>query len=363
MIREANSTQVPRGVRSEDRITVDAIRYYIPLFHAGDAAVNKLETGEHTETERAHLLTRAALRDAVVEKITSLCQPLMTKEINNLIKNSHLKGREDLFDLLYYAGINGMLKGLRHFDVDKLNTSSTNYLFQWIVTYAKKELLVAEAPFGVAPSRFQQLKKISAVRKRMSEEMGRYASNEEVLEYFLSGKADIKNMNGRKSDKDKPYEVNRRMTLEIVAEQEYFEKNLNHVSLLDPLEDHAAEVKMSEAAATPFAETLFGVFVSEQPFTVEAVAVLMSDLSSPDITDAQMAVVESMDKKTYRSLSAQWKACLSDGDGVFYRFLTQNRRQGFDEFDVNSVVSFMTEFSRTHKVRDYSRLFEKGAVV
>lgn len=347
---------------TNDRITVDALKFYVPLFHAGDKATERLLEDENIlASERNTLEIQSRLKKLATDKIASLSGPLMTREINKLIKGSHLNGREDMFDLLYYAGITGLVKGLRHFDVDKLNKSSTNYLFQWIVTYAKKELNIIEAPFGIAPSRFQKYKKISAVRKKLSDELGRYAENDEVLVFFHSGRADVKNMNGRVEKSDKPYASNQSITLELVAEQEHFEKNLSYVSLIDPLEDYAGEVRLSEDDSAPFTETLFGVFLYSYNFTPVARAVFMSDLGTSNIPMELEELVVSLTAVEYRRVSNLFKEVLRDVDGPFYSFLVDNL-DNFEDFDITGTMEQIKSYDKAVNSSKYLILFDEKKV-
>lgn len=343
---------------TNDRITLEALKFYIPLFHIGDKATEKLlEGGKLDAGERNALESRAMLKKMVIDKIAALSGPLITREINKLIKNSHLNGREDLFDMLYYAGINGMVKGLRHFDVEKMQKSSTNYLFQWIVTYAKKELAVIEAPFGIAPSRFQKYKKISAVRKKLSDELGRYATNEEVHEFFITGKADIKTMSGRLDKGNKPYAVNKNMQIELIEEQEHFEKNLSYVNLIDPLEDHNAENLTSQTDASPFSHTVFGVLLSTYNFTDKAKAVLMSELKYED-NDPKLAKINSeLSATEHKNLSNRWKDLMKDINGPFYEFLKDSENQTFEQFDVGSTLKAIELAGAEVKEERYLPLF------
>lgn len=348
---------------TNDRITLEALKYYIPLFHIGDKATEKLLSGSYSPGERNALESHALLKKMVIDKIAALSGPLITREINKLIKNSHLNGRDDLFDILYYAGINGMIKGLRHFDVEKMNKSSTNYLFQWIVTYAKKELAVIEAPFGIAPSRFQKYKKISAVRKKLSEEIGRYATNEEVLEFFVTGRADIKTMSGRLDKGDKPYAANRNMTLEMVEEQEHFEQNLSYVGLMDPLEDYNSEATMSKSDNSPFSHTIFGTFLSAYNFTEKAKAVLVSDLKYDDVDEALIKIASEMTSTEYKNLSARWKDLMKDNDGPFYIFLKKHEHQNFEQFDVSEALKSIETLGAEVKTERYLPLFIENRIV
>lgn len=347
---------------TKDRITIDSLKYYVPLFHIGDQATERLLEAGLSSAEKNSLETRARLKELSVNKIAALSGPLITQELNKMITSSHLNGREDLFDILYYAGINGLIKGLRHFEVDKINKSSTNYLFQWITTYAKKELTVIEAPYGIAPSRFQKYKKISAVRKRLSENIGHYADNDEVLAFFQSGGADMRSMNGRVSDSGKPSVANLSMTLESIEEQEHFEKNLSYTALIDPLEDYSYELRFSKADDAPFFETVFGTFISSYNFTRDARAVFLSDLKSVSITQDEATAVLQMTSAEYKNLSNRWRDLMRDVSGPFYNFLKTVERDRFREFDVDKTLAAIESQEKSVKPERYLPLFENKEV-
>lgn len=345
--------------QGNERITVEALRFYVPIFHAAVAAENRLLSDEKlTPMERNSLETQARLKGLAIDKIASLSGPLITRELNKIISKSHLANKDEgLFDLLYYASKVGLEKGLKHFSVDKLDVSATNYLFQWLLTYAKKELSAAEAaPYGIAPSRFQRYKKISAVRKKLTEQLGHYATNEEVLEHFHSGAADVKTMSGRKATAGKPSEVNRNMTLTMVEEQEQFEKNIFTQELLDS-ESHTSEVKLSSLDSAPFSETLFGVFMARYNFTMTARAVMMSELQASDISELEAFAVARIEQKEHRKLSTLWKELLKDKRSPFYEFLISVRDDGFDDFDVEHTIKVIEASAAPAKLR-WTYLFD-----
>lgn len=350
-------------IRKEDRITVDALKYYVPLFHQGDWAEQKLmEQGEElTPAARNQLQTVMKLKELSVNRIAELSGPLMTREINKIISTSHLRSHDDLFNILYYAGIGGMKRGLRRFEVDKMNASSTNYLFQWIVTYAKKELVALESPFGIPPSRFQRYKKISAVRKRLSDALERYATNDEVYDYFQSGQADMRSMNGRVANKGKPSQANLDISLELIEEQERFEKEMLVVDLMDTQEGFVADSRLREDNVPLFSETAFGVFIDSYNFTDEAKVVLMSDLHSNSFTIKQAKLLEDLPKKNYNRISTQWSNLLKDKGGIFHQFLMENIGSGFSQFDIRGAIAAIEAQNKSGL--NYKNLFENESMV
>lgn len=340
------------------RITVEALRFYVPIFQKADVYY---ETYAADVTPENKTLVEAALklREMAVDYLMDLAKPLMVKEIHRMLSTSHVrKNDESLFDLLYYAGRGGAIRGLRHFDVDMIDKSATNYLFMWITTYAKKELNAIEAaPFGIPPARFGVYKKISAVRKRLSENLDRYATNEEVLDYFLSGKADMKTMSGRKSNSEKPSRANQNMTLEAIEEQEYFEKNLISQNLIDPLDQQTSKTIFGSFSEIPFRETLFGVFLDSYPFSKEARVALMSELQV-NMNDDEHVLLENMDSLTLKRLSFRWKLLMKDQNGLFAEFLEKVKHDGYQELDIARTLKTLKAQPDLIKASQWEMLLE-----
>lgn len=347
----------PNQKYEHSRLTVEDLKTIIPLFNLGIEAEALLENPKGlTINEINKLDNQVRLKKLATDKICGLAAPLITRELNKLIKSSHLRNKIELFDLLYYAGVNGMIKGLYHFDLKKMDKSSTNYLFQWLTTYARKELNRLETPAGVAPSRFQKYKKISAVRKKMTEELGE-VSNEDILEYFHSGKAEIENFSGPLKKKKGVSQANLDITLSLILEQEEYEKRMGNDTLVD-LSDSINAEKFSERDSTPFFETVFGIFVNSYNFTETAKVVLISDLSVKDITPEQEKLLASLEISDYRNISNRWKDLLKDIEGPFYSFLLSLKGQDFQEFDISSTIKNIEEYDKSFNKMKYMILFE-----
>lgn len=346
------------------RVTLESLRYYVPIYQRGDLAIKRLlaEGANLSPQERHRLDTLVRLGELALQRLAVLASPLIIREVQKLIAGSHLRSRDDMFDILYYAGIDGMRLGLKKFDIDKMNNSSTNYLFQWIVTYARKELNVLEAPFGIPPSRFQIYKKVSAVRKKLTDKLQREVSNEEVLEYFHSGQADVANMNGRLINKGKPSQANKNITLALVEEQEQFESDMMNVVMVDTQEDHSAAMNMTSEDATIFDETVFGVFSKEYHVTEEARVVIMSELQvslAPEDTE----ILDNLDPKMYHTLAGQWKNLIKDKNGPFHDFLMHNINTSFEQFDVRATLAAIESNPKPVNRSLYRILFVKKKLV
>lgn len=347
---------------SREKLTVEALRFYVPIFQQADDFYEEHSQNVTLENRNA-VDTALALREMTVDRLMELARPLIVREINKILSGSHIKKDDaSIFDLLYYAGRGGAIRGLRHFDVEKLDTSATNYLFQWITTYAKKELVALEAaPFGIPPARFTIYKKISAVRKRLSEKLDRYATNEEVLAAFHSGEADMKTMNGRKNKagSNAPSNPNRKMTLELVEEQEYFEKNLISQNLVDPLDQQAHKTLYKESSNETFRESFFGAFLEAYPFTIEARVALMSELQvEPE--GEELEILHNLTPLELKRLNFKWKALLKDKNGPFAEFLHTVKDDGFTDFDVARTLRALSEYPDVVKKATWAPLLKTG---
>ena len=323
-----------------DRLTVDSLRYYVPIFQNADDSYERLILLVPDELSlKVRVESTLTLREFALDKLLKLAEPLITRELNSILSKSHLRGTdESIFTQLYYAGRAGAIKGLRHFDVDKLEASATNYLLQWFTAYAKKELLTIEAaPFGIPPSRFHTYKKISAVRKKLTEINGRYAENNEVLDFLHSGDADVKSMNGRLGSSNKRYSSNQKVTLELVKEQEYFERNLIVQNLVDPLDRSMSDLIFGETSTKIFGETIFGAFIAEHELTDSAILAIKYELQI-DITPKEQEGITQLSSSTLRKLVSQWKLLIRDAKGPFYSFLQTAGSDGFEEFDIQRTV-------------------------
>lgn len=349
---------------TEARLTLEALKLYTPLFQEGAKAQESLdkaaESGTAIDTpERMRLEAQVSLGDMAFRKIEELSVPLIRREIMKFVRKSHLRDEaEEIYDVIYYAGLSGMKRGLLNFKIDKLDKSATNYLFQWITTYAKKELLTLEAPMGVAPSRFQRLKKIAAVRKKLSEELQRDATDEEILDYFHSGRAEIKNFEGRKDKKGGVSESNKKITVELIQEQASVEKNLTFAQMFDHDEDQRSESGEVSESDSPFSETLFGMFMKDRGFDRTAVAVMKSELQY-ELTVDESALISDAGDRAYNSLARLWQSYLKEPAGDFAKFIREAAGLNFDEADVTKFASIAAAAEPSGKETDYSKLFEK----
>lgn len=346
--------------KSKDRITVSDLKHYVPIFQEADRAMERLLESDLEIHEKNRLETVARMRSISIARIADLCAPLITSEVSNIVKSSRISISNDptIFDVVYQAGIGGMIRGLRKYNIEKINISSTNYLMQWVTTYAKKEMLSIETPEGIAPSRYQKLKKIAAVRSKISSEKGREATNQEVLEFFHSGNADIENKNGRVGSSEVPYASNKKIDLSIIEEQEALYRGDIGATSIDTQEN--VQESMSQRDDEILSESIFGRFLSSYDvFSDRAGAVLLSEMNVSRMGQTAENIVSTMSSTEYRSLSTMWKKYLREPDSLFFEFLKDIDRDPESEFDVSALIARIEDQPEQRK-SNYSKLFKRS---
>lgn len=337
---------------SEPKLTISDLDLCVPLFKKGIAAEDELLMDViYPAEELLDLETLVETKRLVFEYLISQSDGLIRQEVGKLLRTSALIDAHDAFNQIYYSGVRGFAKGLAKYSPSAKKTSPTNYLFQWVYTYAKRELMTIEAPLGMPPTRYERLKKIAAVRRKLNEQLGRTATNEELLEFFHSGGADMANKIGRVDNAGKPSQANLRMKLEDMEEQEDLERRMN-IRLIDIQDPVLSEKAFKTEDQELFDETLFGAFVAQHKFTDKAIAVLRSELrdgSDPGL--AELASVDSMSEREYRKLARLWSDFLSDPSSPFVEFLKEHNGDE-REFDVTRLAG-----SR-RPVKHYRDLYE-----
>lgn len=374
-----NHESRPSG-SSNQRVTVENLRALVPLFQRGVSAEEILIDAEPNVSLRIpaikmmgdsitgeidwHLKVIALsssveAKEQSLRRLIWLAEPLLNHEITKLIAGSVVKDESGhLRSSLFFAGVEGMKRGLMKFDIEKINVSGTNYLFQWIVSYAKRELLRIEAPPGVSMSKYETFKKIAAVRKRMTDTNGKAPTNEELLSFFHSGQADQRGKKGKLANAGKKSAANQRITLKLLQEQEEFESKMV-ISSYDPQCPPSPVVNSETVMMSPqeriFSTTVFGVFLQRhgEQFTDIGKSVLMSELG--ESYDGSF-----ISDTLYKQCLSEWKKYLKDPNELFYSFLRSVDEEDFDEVDVSHLKAMIEHTSASRKTartpRDYQTI-------
>lgn len=151
--------------------------------------------------------------------IAYLSYPLMRRITIESIRDSFIEDDISFYEIIFYSGFLGMKKGLRKYNPDKDSGKSIHYISRWFKVYAKREVLRNEAgKLGIKYTHYEKLKKIAAVRMKISSTLNRTPTNEEILNYFHSGHADM-------TKGEEVTKANSSISLDDIIEQEYLYKS------------------------------------------------------------------------------------------------------------------------------------------
>lgn len=280
------------------------------------------------------------------EKLIEQATPLLHSEVAKISARAQFHDPEEVHSVLFYEARNGLMRGLAKYDHQKNKGSVTNYLFQWATTYARRELNKLEAPFGVPPSRYEKYRKISAVRSKLTEELGRYATNEEVHSYFISGSADIRTLNGPVHLRGRRSSANQNMDLKLVEDQEYFEKHLAYTRYLQDENYDFYPENIASGLGTveeQSEKSLFKEFVELHDFRDEAVAVIFNEAQIVS-SDAPPVDVSEIKDDRYRAVMKEWRALVREKEGLFHLFIREKVESddisGYD-FDLRKLLEIL----------------------
>lgn len=345
------------GDRDHFRISLESLKRYAPVYqdsleakkeldakfshadndhyHVGDPDSPNLSENDIDPADVDAVMTVTSLESRyhrgqfALEKLVEQATPLLHSEVAKIASKAAFHDAEEVHPVLFYEAVTGLKKGLAKYDASKNIKSVTNYLFQWATTYAKRELNKLEAPFGVPPSRYEKYKKVSAVRSKLTESLGRYASNQEVLEYFHSGSADIKTFNGPVALKDQGSRANKEIDLKLIEDQEYFEKNLAYTKYLhdETGEFYPDNILPVHEEFIAGERSIFRDFVDAENFSDNAHVVILNE-TQQNVPTSALKAVENVPESEYKQIVKEFRALIRERDGSFHRFILDKLEEG-----------------------------------
>lgn len=209
----------------EPPVNKELFEKWLPIFKDGVAAKERLShDGEDgyaklTRQDKAELRRKQYEGEKafayLYERIMVVASVVVKKELEKP-RAFHVIIEESDLNAAAYEGI---YAGLMKLDLDKMKKSSMNLIMQYVTMKVSREALRMEASVGISPSKLRLFKKIAAVRRSMREQLGYDPTDEEVLEYFHSGKADYKTMNGKAGSNQIRFKSNAAIRLKDIQDQ------------------------------------------------------------------------------------------------------------------------------------------------
>ena len=192
----------------------------LPPFKEGLRAREKLESGETlSRSEQTSLRIAVTNGDKAYQDVCSSCEWIVSRAVRDEMhrpRSFHtMLDEEDL----HQAGLEAVWKMMKSADLSRMQGSAVNYLMQWVSTNVHRAALREESGFGMSSGKIDMMRKIAAIRGRLSKKLGHEATDEEVFDYVQSGGGTVRTVYGRSDGSSKSSKPNRGITMELIREQ------------------------------------------------------------------------------------------------------------------------------------------------
>lgn len=263
-------------IQKQEPLTLKNLAHHIPRVRSAKASRIELESGAELSTAERQKHWRAVQEgEASKETLVLMALPLVnTIARNEYQRRSAWNSRVTLDDMIQ-EGLGGFLRGIEAYKVEGTQTSPTNYLGQWILSDIRRHVESLDHDFSIPHETIERHRKIRAIRSRLFNELGRYPTDDEILERANNRAHQPVNKMGKVN---KESYVGKKMTQKnIIEEREYaastgrlesitatddenteYEKKTNPLSGEDvPTSTHSIEENSAKRALSGFFEKVF----------------------------------------------------------------------------------------------------------
>lgn len=243
-----------KRARENEQLTLATLKKYIPDAQAALKAQERLNEGNITQQEREELLRVIKQGEYAKERLVLISMPL----IKNLAykeskRRASWDSRISVEDIIS-EGLSGLMRGIKAYNVHGQHVSPTNYLGQWITTDMRRNTEVLDHDFSIPYEAIERQRKIRAVRSRLTAELGREPTDEEIIE---GSKDETHNRNkkmgrspaAKEAAKDKEPTRKRGITVKHIEEERAMQPRTGSFNAFT-ITDNGDERNLSEAART-----------------------------------------------------------------------------------------------------------------
>lgn len=186
-----------KKLQNGETLSLVVLAREVPLVHAGKSAQAELDSGVDDRIHRRQLLRTIQQGERAKERLVGIALPLIRSLAYKEFKRRQAwNSRVSLEDIIS-EGIGGFLRGINAYNPEGKHKSPTNYLGQWILTDMRRNVEELEHDFSIPFEAMERQRKIRAIRSRLTSEMGREPTDEEIIEAANSQTGYGDNMLGR----------------------------------------------------------------------------------------------------------------------------------------------------------------------
>lgn len=236
-----------KRLKDQEVLSLETLAKYVPDAQRALKASDRLANDEALTPEEIAELRRDVQRgEYATERITLISMPL----IKSLAKKEHRRReswntRVSLEDIVS-EGLSGLLRGIRAYDVNGAQTSPTNYLGQWITTDMRRNSEATEHDFSIPYEAMERHRKIRAIRSRLSGELGREPTDQEIVDAAADTSYTDGNMMGR-VNKQRSTSNRRALTVKHVEEERRLRTRtgvMSSTTVTDSGDEHSSVAEM-----------------------------------------------------------------------------------------------------------------------
>lgn len=169
-------------------LSLDLLKEHVPIVRDGQEAIKLLADGtERTRVESNTLLIQKRKGSRAQEVLILSALPLIKNISSKEFQRRRAWSSRISYDDVLQEAIAGFIRGLLSYDETANHSSPTNYLGQWITTSIRRKVESLEHDFAIPYEVVERARRIRAVRSRLSNELSRNPTDEELLDGLNEG--------------------------------------------------------------------------------------------------------------------------------------------------------------------------------
>lgn len=184
-----------RRFDNDGRITMEQMRAEVPIYQRGHQARLRLqEDPAPTGAERVALLDAVRAGEQCKERLLAAGIPLVKSLAVKEYNRRQGWATQVTFEDLFQDALLGYFRALLSYKVDGDYKSPTNFIGQWIITEMRRSAETLDNDFEVSHESSERFRRIRAIRSRLSGELGRPPTDEEIMAASLEATAGHRTM-------------------------------------------------------------------------------------------------------------------------------------------------------------------------
>lgn len=195
-----------KKIKTDERLTLDNLAELTPIVQAGAEADDFLKTVDKASLDNLEyrkLKETVRLGDETRERLIIMGLPLIRSIAHNSYNQRKAWASRVSYEDILQEAIFGFIRGVNRYKPSAQNKSATNYLGQWITTSIQRNIETLDHDFTIPHETMERFRKIRAIRGALYNQLGRQATDDEVLEYDNNNEWVNNNKLGRVKKSDK----------------------------------------------------------------------------------------------------------------------------------------------------------------